>query len=445
MLFLSFVATELLFRKIDLGRRWRLSALLVKNLRRNPLRTSLTYLASFVLVAVVTIVWSALYVLDHLIVSKARDIKVVMSEKWEANGRMPLAYARPLCEGAADPARGQCVRPQDAMTWQFYLGTVDPEKQTRESMVFVIAIEPQKAATLMDKIFDDVPQESKQQRGQKLAEVTEFMDDIKKMEQNKHGIILGRKQLKSLGRRVGDRMKITGINYKDIDLEFDIVGTFPPGRYDDTAIMNRDYFNDALDVYPRTHHGAKHPRGDRILNLVVAQVADLDACSRMTNQVETSGLFRNPAVKCETLSAYAVNQLESFRDIMWAMRWVLSPAILVTMALVMANGMGISVRQRQPEIAVLKVLGYRPVQVLCIVLGEAALLGALSGFLSALIVYEGVNWLMDNTDSILPVYVPEIALAWGPAVGLLTGLVGSLAPAWSACRVQVTRVFNRVA
>ena len=51
---------------------------------------------------------------------------------------------------------------------------------------------------------------------------------------------------------------MTSINYKDIDLEFEIVGEFPEGRYNQSAVMNRDYLNRALDQYERDNR-RKHP------------------------------------------------------------------------------------------------------------------------------------------------------------------------------------------
>src|SRR5262249_46472548 len=154
---------------------------------------------------------------------------------------------------------------------------------------------------------------------------TEFLAALDRMEKNKRGVILGRKQLETLHKRVGERMKVTGVNYRDIDLDVEIVGSFPEGRYNDMAIMNRDYLNDTLDAYPRSHGGLQHVRADRSLDLVVIQVSDMDLYKRVTEQIESSPSFDNPAVKCETLSAYAVTQLDSYRDILWGMRWLLSP------------------------------------------------------------------------------------------------------------------------
>src|SRR5271169_3340993 len=78
------------------GAAGRFVLMSVKNLRRNLLRTSLTYLAVFVLVVVVTLVWSVLYYLDDLMTEQSKDIKVVVSEKWQAASHMPFTYAAKL-------------------------------------------------------------------------------------------------------------------------------------------------------------------------------------------------------------------------------------------------------------------------------------------------------------------------------------------------------------
>ena len=53
---------------------------------------------------------------------------------------MPFSYATSLSEGAAEGPDD--VRPLDSMTWQFYGGTLDPEKFTRENVIFGIAVDP---------------------------------------------------------------------------------------------------------------------------------------------------------------------------------------------------------------------------------------------------------------------------------------------------------------
>jgi hypothetical protein len=69
--------------------------------------------------------------------------------------------------------------------------------------------------------------------------------------------------------------------------------------------------------------------------------------------------------------AVCVSFLEGFRDLLWGMRWILAPGCLVSLSLVIANAISISVRERRTELAVLKVLGFRPYQILMLVLGES--------------------------------------------------------------------------
>jgi putative ABC transport system permease protein len=271
-LLLILFAGEFLLNLLQIGRVSRFLLIMLKSLRRNLLRTSLTYLATLVLVMVVTLVWSLLAYLDALMVEKTKDLKVIVSDKWQAFSNMPWSYARPLSEGAA--LRSEDTRPQDSMTWQFYVGTLDPAKKTRENLVFFIALEPRKLLSIMDELMAEIRPGAERESASAKAQ-REFMNAVvQKMESNKRAAILGRERLTAINKRVGERFTVTGMNYSGIDLEFEIVGEIPDSRYTQSAIMNREYLNDALDTYPKTHGGARHPFADKSLNLVWLQVAD---------------------------------------------------------------------------------------------------------------------------------------------------------------------------
>jgi putative ABC transport system permease protein len=443
-LFAVLYGGEFLLDSIPFGRASRFFLIAMKSLRRNLLRTALTYLASFVLVVVVVMVWSVLYFLDFLTQEKIKDLKVIVTEKYQANSQMPFSYAAPLSDGAADSRRSTDVRPQDHMTWQTFVGSLDAAKKTREDLIFFIAMEPRKMMTIMEDVFDEfTPGEAHERRTPRLDQTEMLQQAVHEMERNKKAILVGKERLELIQKVVGERVKVAGINYPGIDLEFEIIGEFPNGRYNQLAIMNRDYLNDAIDAYPRTHGGQKHPLADRSLNMVWLKVSDLVAYGRVAQQIDDSGLFVNPAIKCETLSSGINTWIEGYQDLFWAMRWLLAPAILATMVLVIANAISISVRERRTEMAVLKVLGYRPGQVLMLVLGEAVLIGAISGFLSAGLTYLAVNHAPHPRT--FQVWVPESALWWGPFTGALAALAGSLVPAWSACKIRVSEVFARTA
>ena len=411
--------------------------LILRNLARNPLRSALTALVTIVLVFVVTVVWSMLWLLDLVTAEKSQNFRAMVTERWAIPSRLPFSYADPLSRGAArNPGD---VQPLDSMTWQFYGGTLDPAKLTRQSIIFGIACDPEKLATMMDGL-DDLPTDQERQ----------LHENIAKLKANRRGIIAGRSHLDATNKRIGERFKLTGIgNFKGIDLEFEIVGAFPAGRYDTLAAFNRDYLNNELDAYPARHNGQKHPLAERSLNLVWLKVPDTAAFTRLAKQIEDAPEFSNPAVKCETGASGIASFLESFRDLLWGVRWLLAPACLATILLVIANAISISVRERRLELAVLKVLGFRPHQLLILVLGESLLLGAGAGMISAGLTYMVVNWVLGGISFPIAFFdrfmIPPGALWWGPAVGGLAALLGSFLPAWSASSVKVADVFSKVA
>jgi putative ABC transport system permease protein len=277
---------------------------------------------------------------------------------------------------------------------------------------------------------------------------------IRKLKDKRKGCLLGRERLEALfGRRpleefVGQTFTVYSLNYKEIDLEFEVVGVLPEGRYNQSGIMNALYFNNALDDYKLKKKQA-HPLDNRRLNLVWLRISDRDSFERVAERIEKARELSNPQVKCETASSGIAAWIEPYNDLLWGMKWLLVPAIVVSMALVMANAIGISVRERYQEIAVLKVLGYRPWQVLVLILGEALLVGGLSGLAAAAATFLLVNFAVGGIPfpiAFFPAFfVPLGVVAWGTAVGLLTALIGSLMPSWTARSVKVSEVFARVA
>jgi putative ABC transport system permease protein len=337
------------------------------------------------------------------------------------------------------------------MTWQFYGGTLDPKNISLRSIIFCIACQPEKILTMMSGL-----------EGLSAAEDAELHRSVERLKGKRDGIILGRNHLLNLNQMIGDaqpgmlkdpvgrKFSLAGFSsFKDLDLDFEIVGVFPPGRYDGLAAINRDYYIAALDSYPTLHSGRQHPMADRSLSLVLLKLDDKEAYNRVAEQINSSPYFHNPQVKCETESSGIGSFLDAYRDLLWGMRWLLTPACLGTLALVLANAISISVRERRTEMAVLKVLGFRPAQILMLVMGEAVLLGLLSGLLSAVLTYTIINWGFHGLNfpmGFFPVFmIPSGALWWGPAVGVGAAMAGSLFPAWAASRVKPAEVFSKIA
>lgn len=413
--------------------------LILKNIRRNLLRTLLTVLGTMMLVLVVTLVWSVLDFLDKATAEQSKNLKLIVTERWQIPSRMPFAYASSLSSGAFDSAQGGYkVEPPDSMTWQFYGGTLDPKNRTIENNLFAIGLDPPKLSTMMDDL-DSLQSPAKE----------EFQKVVDKLAANKQGLVLGRKRLETINKRVGDRITIYSINFRGIDLEFEIVGVFPPGRYDLSAAFNRQYLNDALDQFPQKNNNRPHPMANASLNLVWLRVPDVATSAQVAEQVEASPKFKNPAVKCETASSGISTFIEPYRDIIWGLRWFLAPASAIVLALVISNAISISVRERRLELAVLKVLGFRPNQILGLVLGEALLIGGGAGLASSTLTWAIINYGFGGLRFPIAFFstfmIPAQAIWWGLVTGSAASLAGSIMPAWTARTVRVSEVFAKVA
>jgi putative ABC transport system permease protein len=532
-------ALLLVLAVLYLGKLFFYIRFILKSLLRNALRTALTGMATFMLVLVITLVWMVLAVLNEVTTEKSKDLKAIVTERWQIPSQMPMAYASTLARGGV--ARDEDVKVQDSMTWQFYGGTLDPAKRTRENIVFFFGMDPAKLMTgvglnkndyrtfrtLEDerrRLRNSVSTASEQDKAEKsrllsqwegaspkggalgrlqtlrtetekelrnltdpivkkllvlqqppAADIDGLADFVNKrcsyesmmdglddmtsreqlelylacltMERDRRKVVIGQDRLKALQKKVGEKFTVSGLNYPGIDLEVEVLGTFPPGRYDGNAILNKEYIQEALDAFKKKT-GTEHFMARRSLNLVWLRVADTETFRQVAEDITTSPLFKDPAVKCETASSGIASFLDAYRIILFGVRWIFVPAMLATLVLVIANSISISVRERRTEMAVLKVLGFGPGQIMVLVLGEALLIGFGFGLVSAAGTYALINWYFQGLKfpiGFFPSFmVPREAFLWGPAVGGGTALVGSLLPALSARWVKVSEVFSKI-
>jgi putative ABC transport system permease protein len=410
----------------------RLMLLIAKNLGRNIRRTALTGVAIVVFAVVVTFIWTVVSFLDAVMQEQSKDIKLIITERWQLPSQFPPSHANYLDPDNPDflPELKSYVHHGDFMTWSFYGGSTDPKQTTRENLVFMFAMNPDHIKPMMDNLQD-------------------ISDDlVYALKKNPQNVLLGKERLQMLNMKIGEKMKLTSMNYRGIDLEFTIAGELPGTQYNLMGIMNADYFKHSFDTY-YTQKKEHHPLENRQLNLIWLRVPDKDAVAHVASIIETSPKFADRPLKCETASSGFASFLDAYRDLLWAFKWLVVPAILISMTLVISNAIAITVRERRTEMAVLKVLGFRPLQILVLVLGEALLVGGLSGFLGTLATVAVVNWIFGGIPlqiAFFPAFsIPYDALAWGFAIGSGTALVGSFLPAWTARSVKVSEVFAKVA
>ncbi|MDH3589434.1 MAG: ABC transporter permease [Gammaproteobacteria bacterium] len=97
--------------------------------------------------------------------------------------------------------------------------------------------------------------------------------------------------------------------------------------------------------------------------------------------------------------------------------------------------MTIAVRERTPEIGLLRSLGARRSQVLGLFLGEAVLLSAIGG-VAGLILGAGGAFLLHAAMPALPVHTPVQFVLIAEVVAIVIGLIAGVAPAQRAARLE---------
>jgi putative ABC transport system permease protein len=114
-------------------------------------------------------------------------------------------------------------------------------------------------------------------------------------------------------------------------------------------------------------------------------------------------------------------------------------AVFFTLVLLTGNAIAYAVRERTPEWAIMKTVGFSSRAILAVVLGESVLLlalGALAGLLFAHAVVVGVNLRPGLHVPLAP--VAELIWAQGLTLAVLVGLVAGALPAVRAARQSVT-------
>lgn len=414
----------------------KLFLLILKNLRRNPVRVSLTGLAVLVLVTIYVLIQSVLTFLDQQMEEKTTNIRLIITERFRIPSRFQKAdFDRIVLPGGETYARLMQLPgflPEAWTLWHFLAFSLDPDLSRRDPnrFFFAIATLPDKMPTMIDGLEGISPELCAKLKNPGVS----GMENA--------GLLLGPKRLARLGVRVGDRLQVFSLSHRDrtgqpVKMDFIVAGVLPENtRWDEAAFIDYDYVERVLTDVGSELAG--------LINLGWLTVRDQPTAQAACAIIES----QNRNIKCET-AATAVNRFfEPLKDILFGVRYLLVPTILVVMAVVISNAIGITVRERTKEIAVLKVLGFSPGQILVLILGEGLMLGICGGFLGVALPHLLVNYVFKGIRlplGFFPIFfVPLRAYYWGPWIGAATALVGSILPAINGCRVRVAEIFSRV-
>jgi putative ABC transport system permease protein len=241
------------------------------------------------------------------------------------------------------------------------------------------------------------------------------------------GTLVRQPLLAKYGWKIGDRIPLmTSVAKSDgaTDWAFDIVGTYTDTDVaggSDVMLINYDYFDEA-----------RLPDKGTVNHFNVA-IADPRQAVAVAEAIDRRFANSSNATRTESLRELAQLQMQSIGDLDFLIRAVVA-AVLVALFFATATMLMQSIRERTPELAVLKTLGFADRALFLFILAEAAVIclaAAAFGLLLALVAFPFASKFVPGLS--MPLQV--VALGLGCAV--LVSLISASAPAIRAARLNI--------
>ncbi|MFT3930915.1 MAG: FtsX-like permease family protein [Spongiibacteraceae bacterium] len=264
------------------------------------------------------------------------------------------------------------------------------------------------------------------------AEKKDFLHD-------RGGCVVGKKTADRFGWKIGDQIPLRGTIYPGT-WNFVVRGIYT-GIDDktDTSLMlfHWDYLNERIKAIAPS-------RADSTA-LFMVQLADGKQAAKISAAIDSQ--FKNSLAetRTETQKAFQLGFVAMVDTILIAIQSVAFVVIVIIMAVV-ANTMTMTARERTPEYATLKALGF-PVQfVIALIVGESISIAITGGLLGMIATFPVAHIFMAATAATFPEFeIRASTLIQQFAAALVVGLLASIAPAWSSARIRIVDGLRAVA
>ena len=258
-------------------------------------------------------------------------------------------------------------------------------------------------------------------------------DQLKRWQDTRTGAIVGESLAKKFGWKVGDTIPLQATIFPrggSNDWPLELVGTFRSkdrtvaGNEEQQLVMNWKYFDESND-YIKSQ-----------VSWYTITLDNPDHASRVAQAIDAISANSDHETKTQTESAFQQAFVKQFADIGMIVTSIMG-AVFFTLLLLTGNTMAQAVRERIPELATLKTLGFQDRTVLTLVMVEAILLVGLGGAIGMGLAALILPVLAPQTRGLLPPHVPTATWLVGIALIIVIGIVVGLLPALRAKRLKI--------
>jgi putative ABC transport system permease protein len=260
-------------------------------------------------------------------------------------------------------------------------------------------------------------------------------DQWKAFVDDRQAAIVGSGTAKRFGWKVGDRIPIKGAIFPG-NWEFNLRGIYEGRRKDDDTSQfwfHYDYLNES----PAARNWKDRP------GWYTVKLSNPDDAVSVLKKIDLTFANSSAETKTDTEKSFAASFVKQTGNIELIIMAV-GAVVFFTLLLVTGNTMAIAVRERTPELAIFKALGYSDRFILFYVLAESVAIALLGGTLG--IGFAKVMTLFGSpVPGMLPLfYLPPGQMAFGFVVAIAIGGIAGLLPAISASRLRVVEALRKI-
>ena len=253
---------------------------------------------------------------------------------------------------------------------------------------------------------------------------------------DRQGAVVGARTMERFHWKIGDRIPIKTTIWGGGSWEFNIDGVYhgKQPQDDETQFwLQWDYFEERI---PERIKGQ--------VGWYVLRVNNPDESPRIAKRIDEQFANSPYETRTETESAFAAGWVKQFGNIRFLIVTI-GAVVFFTLLLVTGNTMAIAVRERTPELAVLKAIGFSDRSVLVFVLGESLAISLIGGLVGLFLAVLAVPVLSKALSGMLPrLFLSPTLLAFGLATALTVGIVSGALPGIAAMRMRVVNALRRV-
>lgn len=248
---------------------------------------------------------------------------------------------------------------------------------------------------------------------------------------DRRGALVGRQLANQYGFKIGDVIPLRGTIYGG-EWQFVVRGIFDGA--DDSRITNQMFFHwEYLNEWLRQRPGR---RTDQV-GVYIVGIDAPERAAEISRAVDAE--FRNSAAETltETEQAFQLSFVSMSNEIIAAIRVVSYVVIFIILA-VMANTMAMSARERTPEYATLKALGFGPGFIALLIFGESLAICAVGGAAGWWLTPYAAAGFKQAAGGVFPVFAVSQSTQIAQALcALAVGILAAIVPALQASRVRI--------